>query len=206
MLHRSLLVKTLCRALPVAYDVASACGCTRILILYPSHSPMTQIWNSNTVQRFGRTSPLLAMASVGFVLAGCTPSGDSAMDGASSSMAMSSADAMMMQSSSLAAAAMDGKYVSGTYAATGDYTSPAGAEQVDITITLDGNVITAATFTGKAEHPASKKWQGNFSQGFAAEVVGKSIDEVKLGVVNGSSLAPKGFMDALAKIQADAQA
>lgn len=168
---------------------------------------MTQVFDSNTTPRFGRAAPILAMASVGFVLAGCAPSGDSAMNGASSSMAMSSADAMMMQaSSSMADAAMDGKYVSGTYAATGDYTSPAGAEQVDISITLDGDVITDATFTGKAEHPASVKWQGNFAQGFKAEVVGKSIDEVNLGVVNGSSLAPKGFMDALAKVKAEAQA
>ncbi len=92
-------------------------------------------------------------------------------------------------------------YEDGIYAAAGNYTSPAGAESVDITVTLQNGIITDATFNGHATHPASIKWQGNFAAGFKEEVVGKSIDSVSLGVVNGSSLAPKGFMDALQKIK-----
>lgn len=167
---------------------------------------MTQVRNNGK-------KPALAMAALGFALAGCAPSGDGAMDGASSSsmdaMMMQSSSAMMMDmsSSSLAQAAMDGKYVGGAYAAVGNYTSPAGEEEVDITLTLDADgVITDAEFNGHATHPASVKWQGNFALGFEEQVVGKSIDEVSLGVVNGSSLAPKGFMDALAKVKAEASA
>ena len=48
--------------------------------------------------------------------------------------------------------------------------------------------------------------QGNFKAGFSELVVGKPVDQVSLSVVNGSSLTPKGFMDALAKIKAEAKA
>jgi len=96
-------------------------------------------------------------------------------------------------------------YADGTYAATGTYRSPAGEEGVDITVTLKDDVVTAATFTGKATHPTSKLNQEKFNAGFAALVVGKPLDAINLTVVNGSSLTPKGFMDALAEVKAEAR-
>ncbi|KXK09170.1 MAG: hypothetical protein UZ21_OP11001000228 [Microgenomates bacterium OLB22] len=48
--------------------------------------------------------------------------------------------------------------------------------------------------------------QGLFAEGYKTQVVGKSIDELKLDVVNGSSLTPKGFEDALQKIKTEAAA
>jgi uncharacterized protein with FMN-binding domain len=97
------------------------------------------------------------------------------------------------------------KYEDGTYTATGNYVSPAGTEEVVITLVLKDDVVTSATFEGKAVHPTSKFVQGKFSEGFTQAVVGKNIEELNLTVVNGSSLTPKGFMDALAKIKVDAQ-
>ncbi len=97
------------------------------------------------------------------------------------------------------------KYEDGSYTATGNYVSPAGAEEVLITLVLKDDIITSATFEGKAVHPTSKLVQGKFSEGFNQAVVGKNIDELNLTVVNGSSLTPKGFMDALAKIKVDAK-
>ena len=99
-----------------------------------------------------------------------------------------------------------GGYKDGTYSATGNYTSPAGAEEVAITITLKDDVITAAEFDGKATHPTSRKMQDKFDAGFQEVVVGKAIDGLSLTVVNGSSLAPKGFMSALEKVKAEANA
>jgi uncharacterized protein with FMN-binding domain len=96
------------------------------------------------------------------------------------------------------------KYEDGTYSATGQYVSPAGAEEVGVTVTLTNDVITDVKFEGKAENPGSVAMQGKFAEGFSSLVVGKSIDEVSLNVVNGSSLTPKGFMDALDKIRAEA--
>lgn len=97
------------------------------------------------------------------------------------------------------------KYNNGTYSATGSYVSPAGPEEVDIIITIKDDVVVDAAFMGKATHPTSKKNQDLFGAGFKEQVVGKSIDSISLGVVNGSSLTPKGFMDALIKIKAQAQ-
>ncbi len=97
-------------------------------------------------------------------------------------------------------------YKDGEYTATGTYTSPAQQEELEIAITLADGIVTDAEFTGKATHQVSQKLQGQFAEGFKEEVVGKSIDEINLTVVNGSSLTPKGFMDALEKVKKEAQA
>jgi uncharacterized protein with FMN-binding domain len=96
-------------------------------------------------------------------------------------------------------------YKDGTYKATGAYTSPAGQESVSVSLTLSGDIITAATFSGTAENPGSKNWQAAFSKGFTQVVVGKDIDSLALSVVNGSSLTSKGFMEAVASIKKEAK-
>lgn len=93
------------------------------------------------------------------------------------------------------------KYIDGTYSSTGTYTSPAGSEEIFITLVIKDDTISGATFEGKATHPTSIKLQTQFGEGFSQAVVGKSIDSLALTVVNGSSLTPKGFMDALTKIK-----
>jgi uncharacterized protein with FMN-binding domain len=100
----------------------------------------------------------------------------------------------------------DRKYKDGTYSAVGNYSSPAGREEVDITLTIKNDVVVSATFVVTASNPGSIKNQELFKQGFDQYVVGKSIDSLKLQVVNGSSLTPKGFMDALQKIKTEALA
>lgn len=95
-------------------------------------------------------------------------------------------------------------YADGTYSAIGNYTSPAGEEQVVISLTLKDETITNTEFTGKATHPASKKWQEIFSAGYKEKVIGKSINELSLVAVSGASLATKGFMDALEEIKQQA--
>lgn len=99
-----------------------------------------------------------------------------------------------------------GAYKDGTYSADGVYRSPAGGESVSISVTLKGDVITAATFEGDATNPKSVKMQEAFAAGFEEVVVGKSLDDVSVTVVNGSSLTGAGFMEALAKIKAEAKA
>lgn len=96
-------------------------------------------------------------------------------------------------------------YKDGAYQASGSYSSPAGKEVVNISLTLKDDTIVAATFKGEATNPASKNWQGEFSKGFTQAVVGEKITDVSLTVVNGSSLTPKGFMSALVTIKAEAK-
>lgn len=97
-------------------------------------------------------------------------------------------------------------YKDGTYAATGEYRSPGGNDEIKISLTLKDGIITAATYEGMAKMGKSKDFQAKFGAGYETAVVGKSIDSLSLGVINGSSLTPKGFMDAVAKIKAEAKA
>ena len=98
------------------------------------------------------------------------------------------------------------QYKNGTYRATGMYSSPAGQEEMNITLTLKNDIVISAQSVGKATNPGSIKNQSLFNEGFNQYVIGKNVDELKLQVVNGSSLTPKGFLDALVKIKTQAQA
>ena len=96
------------------------------------------------------------------------------------------------------------EFSDGTYFANGSYVSPAGGEEVNISLTLKDMVVTDATFIGMATHPASKQWQGLFRGGYQEKVIGKPIKDLSLTVISGSSLTPKGFMDAVQKIKKQA--
>mgnify|MGYP003395648924 CR=1 FL=1 len=96
-------------------------------------------------------------------------------------------------------------YKDGEYTAVGNYNSPGGAEEVGVKITLKNDVVTALTVTPKATRPISVKMQTAVSTGAGALVVGKKLDQVVLDKVSGSSLTPKGFNDAIAKIKVSAK-
>lgn len=97
-------------------------------------------------------------------------------------------------------------YKDGTYHATGEYTSPGGQESVDVELTLANEKITDVTVTPHPASGTSVQYQTEFADNFKPMVVGKSIDEVKLSRVAGSSLTSTGFNDALDQIKADAAA
>lgn len=96
-------------------------------------------------------------------------------------------------------------YKNGSYKAEGNYVSPGGSEQIDVTLQLADGKIVAATVISKAFRPNTIKFQGIFIDNFKSQVIGKNIDEVQLDKVSGSSLTPKGFNDAVAKIKQQAQ-
>ena len=97
-------------------------------------------------------------------------------------------------------------YTDGTYEATGSYQSPNGTESVDVTITLENDVITSVEVVGNGESPDSKRYQGEFIDGIAAEVEGVDIDDISVDRVGGSSLTSGGFNDAVEDIKAQALA
>lgn len=101
--------------------------------------------------------------------------------------------------------AVQRKYKDGTYSAQGGYRSPAQDETMSIELVIENDAVSKATFFENPSNPTTAKMQGQFKAGFEQFVVGKNIDEINLTVVNGSSLTPKGFMDALAKIKVQAQ-
>lgn len=96
-------------------------------------------------------------------------------------------------------------YTDGVYTKEGDYTSPAGQEKIDVTLTVKAGKVTEVTVTPKAENPKSIFMQGVFVENFKPMVVGKNLKDLNLGKVAGSSLTPRGFNDAVEKIKAEAK-
>ncbi len=97
-------------------------------------------------------------------------------------------------------------YKDGSYSAVGNYMSPGGSESVAVTVTLKDDVVTSAKVVANATRGESKQYQNKFISGYQSVVVGKKIEDINIIKVSGSSLTPKGFMDALVKIEAQAKA
>lgn len=111
-----------------------------------------------------------------------------------------------MESQPTAADTMEAaSYKDGEYKAEGNYTSPGGAESLDVTLTLAGGVVTDAEVISNATRPISKQMQASFIGGFKEQVIGKNIDEINLTKVSASSLAPKGFNNAVEEIKTQAR-
>lgn len=135
-----------------------------------------------------RAAFALGGLSVAATLVGCTPASAPANTAAGD------------------AATSSGSYADGEYSATGEYQSPGGPESIEVTVALEGNVVTAVTVTGNASAGTAVRYQTEFSGGIDAEVVGVNIDELSVDKVAGSSLTSGGFNDAIDKIKADADA
>jgi hypothetical protein len=95
-------------------------------------------------------------------------------------------------------------YKDGTYSATGKYSSPAGAEELPVTLTLKKDVVTDSVVKVVATNQKSKYMQEEFAANYKTSVVGKKLDEVNVGKISRSSLTGIGFNDAVAKIKTQA--
>ncbi|MCU1517592.1 MAG: hypothetical protein JWQ75_2313 [Pseudarthrobacter sp.] len=138
-------------------------------------------------------------------VAGCAPS---ATQGAPETTGTSSPEtsAAATPSGSASSLATSGSaYEDGTYSADGTYVSPNGTETVGVELTLAAGTVTAVNITQHPSNPNTRKFQGEFAGGIAAQVVGKSIDELNISKVAGSSLTSGGFNQAVEKIKAEAQ-
>ncbi|GAA2245217.1 hypothetical protein N1031_15455 [Herbiconiux moechotypicola] len=156
--------------------------------------------------------------SISVALAGCatdtagsaeaeTVPTSSSGSSSSSSSDSSTTDSSTTDSSSTDSSSSDSSastYTDGTYEATGSYTSPNGQEEIDVSITLESDIITAVTVTPEATNPNSVNYQTQFADGIAAVVVGEDIDEISVSRVAGSSLTSGGFNEAVEAIKAEA--
>lgn len=88
-------------------------------------------------------------------------------------------------------------YADGTYSSRTSYRSPGGTHSAEATITLENDIVTAATFSSDAGNSTSKKYVDRFKAAFKAEVVGKDLDSVALSRIGGASLTTNGYNDAL---------
>lgn len=132
-------------------------------------------------------------------LAACATTTPSTGGGATSAPAD---DATPSPSSGSAA----GDYADGSYTAEGQYQSPNGTESVEVTVTLENDVVTSVEVVSGATNPQSKFYQGQFIDGIADKVTGVDIDQLKVDRVAGSSLTSGGFNAAIEQIKADAAA
>lgn len=97
-------------------------------------------------------------------------------------------------------------YKNGTYSAVGSYMSPGGYDEIGITLTLSGDIVTSVSATNMAGDGTSSRYMDRFISGFQPYVVGQNIASIYLTKVSGASLTPRGFNDALNKIKTQAKA
>lgn len=97
----------------------------------------------------------------------------------------------------------DSAYEDGTYNAMGEYGG--GPSYLDVTLTLEDNVVTAVTVEPQAENETSLDYQERFAAAVPDEVIGKTLDEAEVGKLAGASTCPDGFNDALEQIREKAR-
>lgn len=143
------------------------------------------------------------------VLAGCSGAADaeaSSPQATPEPAASTPAPATAESTGATGSAAPASTYADGSYTADGTYVDGGGvAETVTVTLTLQGDVVTAVDVTGDAKSPQSRQYQQAFIGGISDEVVGKDIDTLAVSRVAGSSLTSGGFNEALETIKADAR-
>lgn len=94
----------------------------------------------------------------------------------------------------------------GDYEGSGEYSNPGGQSKVKVDLTLADGKISDIKVTPEATNGTSKGYQQKFASGISDAVVGKSLDELKVSKVSGSSLTSQGFNQAIDQIKADATA
>lgn len=144
----------------------------------------------------------MAGLSLAGTVAGCAPWAQQPAAQETPSTESSAAAAPSASSSALASSGEG--YKDGTYKADGTYKSPNGTETVGVQLTLANGTVSAVEITEHPSNPNTRKFQGQFAGGIAEQVVGKSLDEIKVSKVAGSSLTSGGFNQAVEEIKTQA--
>lgn len=160
------------------------------------------------------TSRTAATASLGFIgvalLSGCGAAVEAAQPAESSAAPAATAAPSATETATATASAEPAAtqpatvYADGTYTASGQYVTPGGIEQIEITLDIAGDKITGVQFVGDPQRSESRNFQGQFADGIAAEIVGKAVDEVQVDRIAGSSLTSGGFNQAIDTIKGEA--
>lgn len=86
---------------------------------------------------------------------------------------------------------------------TTSYKVPSGDEEkITVTLTLDADSkISDLAIKYEANNPTSKQMQNRFDAEIKSVVIGKTIDQAKVDIVNGASLTSAAFNNALDTIK-----
>lgn len=154
-----------------------------------------------------RKSVFAGIAGLSLVgtVAGCAPSATQSTPTASTATGSPETSAATPSGTASSLASSGSVYKDGTYSADGTYVSPNGTETVGVELTLASGTVSAVKITEHPSNPNTRKFQGEFSGGIAAQVVGKSIDGLSVSKVAGSSLTSGGFNQAVEKIKLEAR-
>ncbi len=145
------------------------------------------------------------LAISGVLLTGCAPQVEEVQENTEPETSEASESAVE-ETAEVTDETSSNDYENGTYTATGSYQSPAGPETVTVSLTVENDVVTAVTSSVHSDSDISLRLQGLFAEGIGGEVIGMDLDEIGgYSSVNGSSLTPKGFDDALEQIRAEAE-
>jgi uncharacterized protein with FMN-binding domain len=90
----------------------------------------------------------------------------------------------------------------GDYSATGWYGSLPSHQ--DVTLTVQDDTVTAVEITTPAEDETSLGYQQRFADALPGAVVGRSLEDIVVDKLAGSSGCSEGFMNALEQIKQEA--
>ena len=110
------------------------------------------------------------------------------------------ADAQTVEPSEAASKAS--RYADGVYTATGQYGGLPSS--LTVRVRLVRGMIARVEVGTPAKDPTSLGYQKRFAAAVPAVVVGRPIDQVKVGKLAGASGCPDGFNAAIAKIRTQA--
>lgn len=170
---------------------------------------------ASAFHRSARIGAFLAGAAFVLVLSACGGTTDSADPSATATPTAATSEASAPTTTPAATESSDGTgasaasstmYADGTYTAAGSYQTPESVETIEVTLSLEGDTITAVEVTGDPQARESQQYQQQFIGGISDQVVGRSLDEVSVSRVAGSSLTSGGFNEALEAIRAEAAA
>jgi uncharacterized protein with FMN-binding domain len=93
-------------------------------------------------------------------------------------------------------------YSDGVYTATGQYGGQPSF--ITVTVTLTNGIVSTVVVEPYAYVPRSLELQKDFAAAVPKAVVGKRLDEIRVGKLAGSSGTSQGFSDAIDKIKRQA--
>jgi uncharacterized protein with FMN-binding domain len=98
-----------------------------------------------------------------------------------------------------------GSYKDGQYTTTQDYKVPGDTNSLQITLTLQNDLVTDVTAVNTIADKDSSKYDNNFKAAYKAAAVGKNLKDLNSIFISGASLTSGAFQKAIADIQNQAK-